>query len=185
MAMVTVDALLPKGEHVTFHQDAPSIQKRVTGDLKSAPFKSYVRFGFDKPERTFYSFDDAELVQKDVSRCRLLRSRFNLWDKGDTGFIRASLRFYCSSEVGEKKTQISNSLQVLPELDPIKRVQLKGGDFAVASVDTFNEDTQFRVFYLLVRDRATGERHGHTLGKRLMRIDGLTEPPLWKSGRHG
>lgn len=183
MATVLVDALLPKGDRVTFHQDASSIQERVTGDLKDAPFKCYVRFGFYKPEKTFYSFDDAELVKKDALRCRLLRSRFGLWDKDDNGFVRASLRFYAASEVREVTGQ-TTPLRVVPDVDPIERFRSKG-DFAVASVDTFNEDSQFRVFYLLVRDGATGERFGQTLGKRLMRIDGLTKPSCRQNPRHG
>ena len=175
--MVLVDALLPKGNQVTFHQDPSSIQEYVTGDLNEVPFKSCISFSYNEEEEYFYSFDDRHQVEKDASRCQRLGSRFKLWKKKDTSFVRASLQFYCTSD-------ISKPLLIVPDLDPKWRAVVKG-DFAVASVDTINKKSQTRIFYILVNDRATGERYGQILGKQLLHIDGLTKPtPRHESNLH-
>lgn len=60
-------------------------------------------------------------------------------------------------------------------IQDLKRIKLTvGSHYAVISIDTFNLITLYRVFYLLAKNAAQG-RYGIILGKRLMRIDGLTE----------
>ena len=162
--MVPIASILPR--QAVLHQDLCNIQMHVTGNLchlGETQLKTDVPIRFNEMTGQFSPIFHGAYVYKDAILCHMLGLTFNLWNH-EPVYKRSSLMFYTRSDIFD-----SDNLKIIPTMK--ERSNFKG-DTAVISVDSFNEQAQYRVFYLLKNDNT--ERKGEMLGKRLLKIQGLT-----------